>query len=89
MTQLQAPGHPQTWDQDRDKAGKPLASLVLATPSSETSEQNVPIWELGTSLLRVVALKKTLHSPRQSLMLLPAHRRLIKEITSTTALGSY
>lgn len=62
LTQLQPPARPRV--QDRDQAGKPLASLAPAAPSSETSEQNVPSWELGTSLLLVVELKKTLHTPK-------------------------
>ena len=64
LTQLQPPSRPWVWDQDRDQAGKPPASLALAAPSSETSEQNVPGRELETSLLLVADLKKTLHTPK-------------------------
>lgn len=57
--------------QDRDQAGKHQASLALATPSLETSEQNVPGWELETSSLLVADVKRTFHAPKTVLLAPP------------------
>lgn len=69
---------------------KPLANFAPAAPSTETSEQNVPSWELETSSLLVADLKKTLHTPKTVPLAPPrtASGRW-KKLTSTTALSSY
>lgn len=89
LTQLHPSAQPWVRNRDQDQAGKPPASLAPAAPSSETSEQNVPGWELGTSLLLVAYLQKSFHTPQTvPPASTPSHRRPMKESASTKVLGS-
>lgn len=81
--------HPWVRNRDQDQAGKSPAGLAPAAPSSETSEQNVPGWELGTSLLLAADLQRTYGTPETvPADSSPPHRRPMKESASTEVLGS-
>lgn len=72
LTQPHPSAQPWVRNQHQDQAGKPPASLAPAAPSSETSEQNVPGWELETgvcSLLRIC--KRPSRRQRRSLQAPP------------------
>lgn len=84
-----SPPSAQPWVRNRDQAGKAPASLAPAAPTSETSGQNVPGWELGTSLPLVADLQKTFHRGKTVPSgCSPPRRRPMTASTSTEALGS-
>lgn len=85
LTQIYPSAEPPLGAEPGSGSGRKISGqLAPAAPSSETSEQNVPGWELERSLLLAADLQKTYGTPKtvppgSS----PPHRRPMKESAST------